>query len=176
MMAEADADKQQLRSMLTALDAAGNQMRLDECRTWTIRGKRGYLATWGDGRRWLIFCSPGSARKWNRIRMALAPLGRCTQDGDDEGVIRIAALPTPEQAVLIRKAIGLSKRPAIDMEVVKANLSRPSVSPVQGHYTRERPYPVHGATQEAAEDIWLSRGRFAGKAGSAMRFKPLTRE
>jgi hypothetical protein len=71
-MAEADADKQQLRSMLTALDAAGNQMRLDECRTWTIRGKRGYLATWGDGKRWFIYCAPGSGRKWNNLRHALS--------------------------------------------------------------------------------------------------------
>jgi hypothetical protein len=150
-MAEADADKQQLRSMLTALDAAGNQMRLDECRTWTIRGKRGYVATWGDGKQWFIYCAPGSGRKWNNLRRDLSHLGKCTQDGDDEGIIRIYALPTPEQAVLIRKAIGLSKRPAINPEVVKANLSRPSVSLVQGHSTRERPNPAHYATQEAAE-------------------------
>jgi hypothetical protein len=150
-MAEADADKQQLRSMLTALDAAGNQMRLDECRTWTIMGKRGYVATWGDGARWFIYCAPGSGRKWNNLRRDLSHLGKCTQDGDDEGIIRIDALPTPEQAVLIRKAIGLSKRPAIHPEVVKANLSRPSVSLVQGHSTRERPNPAHYATQEAAE-------------------------
>ena len=150
-MAEADADKQQLRSMLTALDAAGNQMRLDECRAWTIRGKRGYVATWGDGARWFIYCAPGSGRKWNNLRRDLSHLGKCTQDGDDEGIIRIDALPTPEQAVLIRKAIGLTKRPALNPEVVKANLSRPSVSPVQGHSTREHTGPVHCATQEAAE-------------------------
>ena len=150
-MAEADADKQQLRSMLTALDAAGTQMRLDECRTWTIMGKRGYVATWGDGARWFIYCAPGSSRKWNNIRQALSPLGKCTQAGDDEGIIRIDALPTPEQAVLIRKAIGLSKRPAVNPEVVKGNLSRPSVWPIQGQSTRERPDPAHCATQEAAE-------------------------
>ena len=95
-----------LALLLTALDAAGNQMRLDECRTWTITGKRGYVATWGDGARWFIYCAPGSARKWDNIRRALSPLGKCTQAGDDEGIIRIDALPTPEQAVLIRKAIG----------------------------------------------------------------------
>jgi hypothetical protein len=61
------------------------------------------------------------------------------------------ALPTPEQAVLIRKAIGLNKRPVVNPEVVKANLSRPSVWPVQGHSTRDRPEPVHRTTQEAAE-------------------------
>jgi hypothetical protein len=149
MMAEADADKQQLRSMLTALDAAGSQMRLDECRTWTIRGKRGYLATWG--KRWFIYCAPGSSRKWNNIRQALSPLGKFTQAGDAEGIIRLDRLPTAEEATAIRKALGLSKRPAVNPEVVKANLSRPSVWPVQGHSTRERPGPAHWATREAAE-------------------------
>jgi hypothetical protein len=67
--------------MLVAPDAAHSQLRLDSCRTWTIQGKRGYVATWGDGERWFIYCSPGSARRWNRIRQALSPLGRCTQDG-----------------------------------------------------------------------------------------------
>ncbi len=109
--AEADADKAQLHLMLTALDAAQSQMRLDACRAWTLRGKRGYLATWGDGHRRFIYCCPGTVGKWNRMRQALSPLGHCTQDGDAEGIIRIDTLPTPEQAALIRKAIGLAKRP-----------------------------------------------------------------
>ena len=109
------------------------------------------MATWGDGARWSIYCAPGSGRKWNNLRRDLSHLGKCTQDGDDEGIIRIDVLPTPEQAVLIRKAIGLSKRPVVNPEVVKANLSRPSVWPVQGHSTRERPDPAPGTTQEAAE-------------------------
>src|SRR5262245_24394302 len=150
-MAEADADKQQLRSMLTALDAAGNQMRLDECRTWIIMGKWGYVATWGDGARWFNYCAPGSARRWDKIRRALSPLGKCTQEGDDEGIIRIDRLPTAEEATAIRKAVGLSKRPFVNPEVVKANLSRPSVWPVQGHSTRERSDPAPRTTQEAAE-------------------------
>src|SRR5262245_40997939 len=111
----------------------------------------------------VIYCAPGSSRKWNNIRQALSPLGKCTQDGDDEGVIRIDALPTPEQAVLIRKAIGLSKRPAVNPEVVKANLFRPSVWPVQGHSTR--PGPAHRATQEAAEWNLAAQGLIAGRLG-----------
>jgi hypothetical protein len=121
--AEFLADKAQLRAMVVALDAAQSQLRLDACRTWTIQGKRGYVATWGDGKQWFIYCSPGSARKWGNIRRALSPLGRCTQDGDDEGIIRIDQLPNPEQAAAIRKAIGLTKRPAVDIDVITRNLS-----------------------------------------------------
>jgi hypothetical protein len=47
----------------------------------------------------------------------------CTQDGDDEDIIRIDQLPNPEQAAAIRKAIGLIKRPAVDTEVITRNLS-----------------------------------------------------
>jgi hypothetical protein len=143
--AEFFADKAKLQTMLVALDAAHSQLRLDSCRTWTIRGKRGYLATWGNGVRWLIYCAPGSARKWNRIRQALSPLGRCTQDGDDEGIIRIDRLPTHEQAALIRKAIGLvRRRPA----PANAFPTSPAKSPVQDHFTRESTVPATSAPLE----------------------------
>src|SRR5262245_29884519 len=33
-----------------------------------------------------------------------------TQDGDEEGCLRLCALPTPEQAALIRDALSLRKR------------------------------------------------------------------
>jgi hypothetical protein len=57
----------------------------------------------GDGARWFIYCAPGSSKKWNNIRRALSPLGKCTQDGDDEGIIRIDQLPNSELAAAIRK-------------------------------------------------------------------------
>jgi hypothetical protein len=47
--AEFFADKAHLQTMLTALDAAHSQLRLDQCRTWTIKGKRGYLSSRLDG-------------------------------------------------------------------------------------------------------------------------------
>jgi hypothetical protein len=67
------------------------------------------------------------ARQTQRLGGARRPVkahDRITASPSGPG--RIDALPTPEQAVLIRKAIGLSKRPAINPEVVKANLSRPA--------------------------------------------------
>jgi hypothetical protein len=35
-------------------------------------------------------------------------LCKVSQDGDDEGCLRLMDLPTPEQALLIRKALGLN--------------------------------------------------------------------
>jgi hypothetical protein len=75
-------------------------------RRLAIMGKRGYLATWGDGARWFIYCAPGSTRKWNNLRRDLSHLGKCTQADDDEGIIRLDRLPTAEEATAMRKAVG----------------------------------------------------------------------
>ena len=48
-------------------------------------------------------------RTWTYLKNQLS-FCRVTQDGDDEGCLRLFDLPTPEQAVLIRKAIGLKRR------------------------------------------------------------------
>jgi hypothetical protein len=35
---------------------------------------------------------------------------KVTQDGDDEGFLRLMDLPTPKQAILIRTALGLKQK------------------------------------------------------------------
>jgi hypothetical protein len=161
--AEFFADRAHLQIMLVALDAAHSQLRLDACRTWTIQGKHGYLATWVDGKRWFFYCSPGSARKWGNIRRALSPLGGCTQDGDDEDIIRIDQLPNPEQAAAIRKAIGLIKRPAVDTEASPEIFPRPSVWPLHG---RQRAWTM-GPVELAADTIDISTARKGGVGEAA---------
>jgi hypothetical protein len=48
-------------------------------------------------------------RTWTYLKNRLS-FCRVTQDGGDEGYFRLFDLPTPEQAVLIRKAIELKRR------------------------------------------------------------------
>ena len=48
-------------------------------------------------------------RTWTYLKNRLS-FCRVTQDGGDEGYFRLFDLPTPEQAVLIRKATGLKRR------------------------------------------------------------------
>jgi hypothetical protein len=38
-------------------------------------------------------------------------LAQVTQDGDDEGVLRLMRLPTPEEAAEIRRAAGIRQSP-----------------------------------------------------------------
>jgi hypothetical protein len=93
-----------------ALNAARNAVRLDECRLWTVQGSRGYVSTWGNGQTWMLAVGSKAPRHWTfaKQRMAAFPrLAQVTQDGDDEGVLRLMRLPTPVEAAEIRRLIGI---------------------------------------------------------------------
>ena len=99
-----------LARLHAALNAAHNAVRLDECRLWTVRGSRGYVSTWGDGQSGMLAVGSKTPRHWTFVkqRMASFPgLAQLTQDGDDEGVLRLMRLPTPEEAAEIRRAAGV---------------------------------------------------------------------
>jgi hypothetical protein len=106
---EAEADRDMQRSLLVALDASKRSLRRDECGAWSIMGRHGHVYTWGPSGGWLIHCAPSSPRKWTNVKKRLS-FCQLTQDGNDEGCFRLFDLPPPEQAVLIRKAIGLKRR------------------------------------------------------------------
>jgi len=106
---EERADREQQELLLAALDAAPAQLRRDECGSWVIAGRRGTIQTWGDGETWIVYVIGRSTRHWTMIKQRLAFM-TVTQDGDEEGCFRLVALPTPEQAVLIRDALMLRKR------------------------------------------------------------------
>jgi hypothetical protein len=99
-------DKAQLETLRMALNGAKASLRLDDCRLWTLRGKRGYASTWGDGKTWCLFAGARSPRAWTAMKQRLA-FCQVTQDGDEEGVFRLNRLPTPEEAAEIRVALGI---------------------------------------------------------------------
>lgn len=103
------SDKTQQERLLAALDAAPSQLRRDECGSWVISGGRGAIHTWGDGKTWVVYVVGRSTRHWTMIKRRLSFM-TVTQDGDEEGCFRLFALPTPEQANLIRDALLLRKR------------------------------------------------------------------
>ena len=108
--AEATNDRACLELIREALNAAHNAVRLDECRLWTVRGSRGYVSTWGDGRTWMLAVGSKTPRQWTfaKHRLTSFPgLAQLTQDGDDEGVLRLMRLPTLEEAAKIRRAAGI---------------------------------------------------------------------
>ena len=66
-----------------------------------------------------MFVASRSVRHWTATKARLA---FCTvaQDCDDEGVLRLNRLPTPDQAVVIREVLGIRKR----QEISAATLDR----------------------------------------------------
>jgi hypothetical protein len=112
---EAKADCDVLRGLLLALEVSKRTLRRDECGAWRILGRKGHVYTWRPSGGWLLFCNAGTARKWSAIKRRLA-FCKATQDGDIEGCLRLFGLPTPEQAIAIRKALGLKRKRAANAD------------------------------------------------------------
>jgi hypothetical protein len=115
---EAEADKSQQKALLKALNAWDRALRRDECGAWTIIGSRGTIHTWGDGQTWALFVACHSSRHWTATKARVA-FCKVTQDGEEEGCLRLSRLPTPDQAEAIRDALGVQKRREISAGVLE---------------------------------------------------------
>lgn len=73
-----------------------------------IEGRRGNIHE--DGQGYSLFAGFKTAKGLNRCRAAFAAFARLRQEGDTEGVWHMPALPTPEQARLIRYWLRVPKR------------------------------------------------------------------
>jgi hypothetical protein len=131
---EERADREQQELLLVALDAAPAQLRRDACGSWVITGRRGTVQTWGDGKTWLAYIIGRSPRHWTAIKQRLDFM-TVTQDGDEEGCLRLFALPTPSEAVAIRDVMGLRKR----VEYAPETLERKRASMARAVLARESP-------------------------------------
>ncbi len=132
-------DRRQQVRLLTALDAAPSQLHRDACGWWIIEGQHGAIQTWGDGKSWLVCLSCRSKQHWTFTKRRLDFM-TLTQDGDDEGCLRLFHLPSPAEAILIRDVMGLRKRVAYAPETLdrkrasmaRAGLARGAASPPTG--------------------------------------------
>ncbi len=64
----------------------------------------------------LIMASFKGARKWNLVKKELLEFCSLRQCGDREGVFYMAVLPTKAQAALLRRRLGVRKRPDLTDE------------------------------------------------------------
>ena len=167
---QARDDRQQQERLLTALDAAASLLRRDEAGWWVIAGRRGTIHTWGDGTSWLVYVRCRSSQHWTFTKRRLAFM-TVTQDGDEEGCLRLFHLPTPQEAVVIREVIGLRKRvdyapDALERKrasMAKAGLARgtasasmadvPMPEAADGHFSPEGGLPVERERILEAEGV-----------------------
>lgn len=156
---EERGDRRQQERLLVALDAAPSQLRRDECGSWIIAGRRGAIHTWGDGKTWLAYVRCRSRQHWTFTKRRLAFM-TVTQDGDDEGCLRLFRLPTPEEAVAIRDVMGLRKRVAYAVDT----LERKRASMAKAGLARGAPT----APMVDADTLPEVDGRFLAEGGLAV--------
>jgi hypothetical protein len=104
---EEDPDRDGQRELLAALNALALQR--DECGAWRINGSGGHVYTWGDGSGHVLYVRTHSSMAWTYAKKRLA-FCKVTQNGDEEGCLRLLGLPIPEQATVIREVLGIRKR------------------------------------------------------------------
>ena len=102
-------DRLHLDAFLTAVDASPGAFERPNCRGWIgdyqITGKHGHVLADQPG--FLLYIT-GTMQRWKKAKRILR--GTVTQDGDDEGIIRLDRLPLPAEAEAIRDLIGIRKR------------------------------------------------------------------
>jgi hypothetical protein len=148
--AEAEADREQQKALLGALGAWVRALRRDECGAWCIHGIKQYkgeafhnsVHTWGDGRSWAVYVQCRSCQHWTWTKKKLS-FCTVTQDGDDEGVLRLHQLPTPEQADVIRDILGIRKRMELSPEdLERRRASMTALLLAQGSANATAPLPT----------------------------------
>jgi hypothetical protein len=108
------ADKLKQGQLLAALGAWDRALRRDECGAWCINGWSGHIVTWSDDpaeTAWLVYVTCRSARGWTEAKRRLS-FCTVTQNGDDEGCLRLDRLPTSSEAEIIRDVLRIRKRVA----------------------------------------------------------------
>jgi hypothetical protein len=103
-------DKQRIEQFADALGVSHRNIHKDNCGQWTISGNAGHLQTWGDRSSYVLYASAYSARKWSAIKCKAKAFGwAVTQDGDNEGCIRVS-LPNFTQSKFLRHLLGLRRK------------------------------------------------------------------
>lgn len=114
------ADRDLLLRLVGTLSISKVRLKRDPCGDWNIAGRRGHIST--DGTAWYIYLPCKTKRRWDAAKRELAGL-TVTQDGDDEGILRLDDMPSEALAETLRRLLGLRKsvRPS---DKQRATLSR----------------------------------------------------
>jgi hypothetical protein len=118
------AQRKALLKFQAALNSSPKCLVKDECSDWRINGSTGHVyaicgtITEPKTRGFMLYVMTGSARAWTFALRSLS-FGSLEQDGDTEGAVFLDRLPTPEEATIIRRALGIRKRRTLSPEHVE---------------------------------------------------------
>jgi hypothetical protein len=114
-----------LLKLTKALVSRDSALRRDECGDWRIEGSSGHvyavpgLLDQPNRPGFTLYIMTSSPKAWTFAKRALA-FAKVINDGDEEGAFVMHRLPTADEAALIRRYCGISKR----REVSEAELDR----------------------------------------------------
>lgn len=103
-----EKDKILLTELCSVLKVSKKNLRLDEYLDWNIfGGQEAHIFT--DGESWYIYLKyEDFKRRWIRAKKSLSFM-EVTQDGDDEGILKMTGMPDDKQAETVRKFLRLRK-------------------------------------------------------------------
>ena len=92
----------------------------DECGDAVIQGKAGNIHVDGSGYSVAVMLDSSQQWTWAKKRLRFCQV---RQDGDEEGVLHLAQLPTPEQAETLRDILSVHKIPEYTPETLELKRS-----------------------------------------------------
>jgi hypothetical protein len=84
---------------------------------WVISGRNGYI--YADETNWFVAVSANSKRHFSSFKRKLSFMA-LAKDDIDKGEFRLDRMPSPDEAILLRKVVGLKKRPKNDRPNAKS--------------------------------------------------------
>lgn len=121
-----EEDKKLLLKLSVYLNTSVDRLKVDSCGDWNILGRKGNIST--DSELWYLYTEGSSKRHWTSIKKQLSFM-IVSQDGDEEGILKLERMPSPREAEVIRKVCGLRARPELTEEE-RAERSRRSIETI----------------------------------------------
>ena len=109
MKPDRSKDRPALLALADILDTRPALIRRDECSDWNLFGTNGHIYAIPEHDAFYVYLGFESARAWTNAKRRLA-FCRVTQNGGDEGFLRMSGFPNKKQAEALRRTVGLPKR------------------------------------------------------------------
>jgi hypothetical protein len=117
-----------LKKLAAAINSSSAALRIDECGDPRIVGSSGHV--YAVPRGYQMFVMTETPRAWTAAKRALGFASICN-DGDEEGALILDRLPTPAEAQVIRRYVGIRKRRTLSEEA-RADLLARFRAPIKG--------------------------------------------
>jgi hypothetical protein len=114
-------DRKLMLGLAKSLSVSSSKVKRDGCGDWIISSRHGQIST--DGAVFYVYLRSFSGRHWTFVKRKLCFL-LISQDGDDEGVLKMVDIPGSDQAAIVRRTLRLRKTPQLTEEQRRSLVAR----------------------------------------------------